>query len=230
MSRKTSLFAVALSALLVPAFSASAVSIPLTGGDAADGYVAPASAVVAYDLAGSGVTVQGITFVGAPGGGPFSAPGGITVTTNGSTPFGQSVGSPFSGSADDNAMGSLLDTQAYGFFGAVTFTISGLANGVYRVDQFFYATDSGGAGTFSINGAAAETGPSNNGPYVNEQLVTVTAGSIVISDNNGSAVVRLNGFAVSQVVSVPEPSSIGLLAIGGVGILCKASRRRKVVA
>lgn len=234
MHRATQLIGLAaLMTLLVLPSKGSAVVTALSGGDPADGWLAPTypavtppgALVLAYDLAsGSDTTIQGVTFhafVGDPS--PAFAPPGVTVTSSGAF-FTQNIGSPFSGTTDDDAMGAMLATQSYNVSNLpIQITISGLPNGQYRVDQFYYATDSGGLESFTINGGSLETLPTNNGAYLVQAVVSISGGSIVLDTTNTTVVTRFNGFAIAQ---LPEPSSLGLIALGAAALMRRVSRSR----
>ena len=79
-------------------------------------------------------------------------------------------------------------------------------------------TPSGNAVTFTAN-----TVPNNQ--YDDAARLTVTstaAGSITVVQSSTSTVPFLNGLEIS---AVPEPTSLGLLGVGGLGLLARRRRR-----
>ncbi len=123
--------------------------------------------------------------------------------------------------------------------GSAVLTISGLTGSQY--DVYVFGSNSGGnaGGTFTVNGSAAQSttgAPFGDTPpfvlgrdYVEFTNVVASGGTIAITAANGGTlgpVGVLNGF---QLVAVPEPSTLALLAVGLIASVGLARRIRATV-
>lgn len=205
---------------------ARAAQIVISGGDAGDGWTAPASTLFAYNM-GLGATdtsIQGVNFVGWTAPGTAQTSGAITIAATATSVYAYGGDPVYGGSTDDIAMGSMINK---GFFnnansaqGPLTFTITGLTVGAsYRVDAFTLSGDGPRVGeTFTFNGVTTDsfTMGTGNSWLVQNTITAVTGGSggqivLDITSTSGGTPI-LSGIALSL---VPEPSSITLLCISG---------------
>ncbi len=241
------LFAVAVFAV---ATTSQATVITLTGGDATDGWVAPASPVLAYNVGGFIIpaateTIQGITFTGWPSGttapSSYSFGGSVKVTGNTST-FGASAytaPSYSSPTANDTAMSALMGTIFYNYnssgTGPLEITISGLTSGAsYLLDAFTFSDGVSPRAneTITVNGTQTDQWNMVGGTsYLVADTVTAPSGNIVLDVYNYNTSLSsggtpiLSGFAISA-VPAPEPSSVVLLGLGAALLAWKTLRRR----
>jgi hypothetical protein len=215
--------------------SHAAVS-PVSGGDSTDGWVAPANVLLAYNVGDtvSDEVVQGVTFKAWSLGDGSTAPSytaGITVTTNRSgasnytatpTGYGGGVG-------NDANMSAMMERIFYnndsGGVGPLTFTITGLSPGTYRVDAFTYSDGLSNRTNerFAINGTTTDTFNEVNASYLVQNTVTIAGNSIQLDVSNlAGGTPILSGIVVSE---VPEPSSLAVVGITTMGG-CALRRRR----
>jgi hypothetical protein len=210
-----------------PATSNAAV-ITLSGGDPGEGYAPLSNSVYAYntgqDIADAR-TVQNVTFL------PFNisqGPVAGTVTRSGSWGGYDGFTPPSLGaSANDVALANILNKVWFvpgeGFTG--TLTLGGLeAAKQYQVDLFVWSPDANRNTVFTFNGGQTNAFVSMAGvPYnVRETVYANGSGEIVVQEfadpslgatgSTGSENAPvLNGFSVT----VPEPSAVMLLGLGG---------------
>ena len=234
VSRK--LFASLAGALLVSAMTAApgaASTIPITGGDAGEGYAPLASTFAAVNLgAASAFTVQGVTFAASDAHIALSA-----VTTS-----NENVAS-LGASANDLALLALVQSSV-GNLGNITVTISGLTIGVvYQLDYFVAYQGAGRTEQFSSVGQTTVVdslvyptigmpGPTFN---IQQTLMPSAAGTIVTTISITSPApdfgTIINGLSVTTgpagpgptPTPVPEPGSMILI---GSGIAAALARRR----
>ena len=220
--------------------SVQATVVTLTGGDSTDGWVAPSSPLLAYNLGASGVvtdeTIQGVTFKAWPGTTTApNPPSGVTVTSNllGTSKYDMSATPlPYqNGTANDQAMATMIDTLFYNYsnsgVGPLTFTIGGLtAGGSYQVDLFLMSQTTRAGEVFTFNDGTVESFTATAATsYLIRDTVTAVGGQIVLGcTNTGGLTPLLDGFVVS---TVPEPTSMVLLVTGLIGLLAYAWRKRK---
>ncbi len=204
--------------------------ITLTGGDASGGWTPDGTPVLAYSMGSVTESIQGVTFTGwgVPTSDAPSPPAGVTVAlTSGGSPYGYSPASYAGVDANGAAMSAMITTGFYA--SSVLYTISGLANGTYRVDEFFYSGDADRSGTtFAINGVTTDTLVSPQGTVgvsnLIQNTVSITGGTITLGVTD-SVTPTLAGFALT---AVPEPSSVALLGLGAALLAWKGYRRASV--
>ena len=220
-------FALAFSAATVAVLGAASVApaaVQLTGGDAGEGLtLVPANVVRSLDLFGLAtptVAIQGVTFTPS------------TTTTNGaifksgtvtSAPYG------FGNTANDAALIQLANYIS--FKGgttpadAQTFTISGLTTGTsYKLDIIQSTSDAGPrTQTLTVGGVSDTVNLVAYGVYDSVFTTTAVNGAITGTVTPTTDGTVLNGIVVSTLTTVPEPTSVALLGLGGLTLL----RRRR---
>ena len=213
--------------LVFGVMAAQATVISLSGGDAADGWVAPTSVAYAYNFDDTeSPVIQGVTFTGVSLGSSSNIVSTFTQAYSG-------FGSPFTtGSSNDIAMGTLLRQVIFvdSRVGTATLTLDNLtANQAYRIDLFVYSPDNR-THNYTLNEVAGDsfTATANNS-YVVEQIATASASgkiAVVLTDtgNSSDQPPTLSGIAVSL---IPEPSTSVLLGTSLLGLLAYAWRKRK---
>jgi hypothetical protein len=214
--------------------SAHATLTLLTGGDAGDGWTAPGSYVLAYnpgDVTAVNKTVQSVTFLGwnrndgLVGNTAPTPPSGISVTSNsiGGFSYGMTLFGGVGGSTNDQALAGVLKAGLYnnggGGLGPLTFTITGLTNGTYRVDEF-YQENTGVSRdiAFAVNGTTINSFTTgSNESWLFQTTVVVSGGTLTLDITSPSfGTPSLQGFVVS---AVPEPSAISILGIGAIALI-----------
>lgn len=228
MYHKCVMAALATAGLLVASQPASAVVVPLTGGEAGEGLTINTEDVVyAYNTGqNTNPTIQGQEF--SPFLPPSTASGNVTTVG-----FGNYAGDPFAPQftiegADDEAMYVLLRSLIYTLdaSGPGTLTITGLdANTVYRLDLLVH-TPGDRTETFTINGVLTDSFTAQGGSSYN--VTNLVNSGVSGPEGTGQIVVSLTGagnpIINGFVVSVPEPASLGVVALAGLALL---GRRRR---
>lgn len=252
MSRKTSLFGVVLFSLLGTALpqAAKAVTLGFTSGaynTPGDLGLDPLYNILALDLgseSGVPVVAGGVTFVAD------------NTSFNSDFPYSgiyTAAAPPTPSDADLNTIArSFVYKPNYTNNNAITYTVNGLTPTLtYRTQILFGGVNgnNGPQGTGGLTGAGVtitegsdtllyDNVPANTAAqYVNYTFVA-TGTSLLISLQNTNPAFNgtsdfsqfnINAFDV-QLVPVPEPASLSMLVLGGVSLLRRASRRRKLVA
>jgi len=248
--------------LLAAGFSAFTLTggaqaqVLLTGGQAGDGWTAPADSIMAYGISGAGadpstMTIQGVAFRNwnnsnsSIAGNIYTAPGApadVTVSTDLTTGgFASFVGFPgplsYSGSAnaDDQGMAALMTGLEYNNgnsgTGPLTISITGLAAGNYVLDEFWAQNTSPNRSDtqFGINGSTTNTllNEAANSSYVVENDVTVTgAGTMTFSSTDVDGGTATLAGFDLSVVAAPEPSTMALVSLGALGLAFLIRRHR----
>jgi hypothetical protein len=232
-------------ALLIAILSATATAshatvVVLSGGDATDGWVAPANPLFAYNLGGTDQTIQGVHFQGwsSPAlAAPANGAGATVSVTSPSATNGNSFYTPptyASPTANDTAMSAMISTIFYNFAnagaGPIEITMGNLTpGGSYLLSAF---TFSDGVSprtneTFTINGVQTDQfSMGANVSYLVTNTVKANGSGDIVLDVTSPFPVQgtpiLSGFVVS---AVPEPSSLMLLGLGA-ALLLRVRRRR----
>ena len=226
---------------LSSAASAAAITFGAAQNDTADTDVSTTGTLVAaYSVSGPAVTVNTVPFAAFPVSGASATNGNTTVATSTGTITnpGSAYGTPSSSSMSTNYKSILSAGSFEDFAPSPTFTItfSGLTLGQqYKVQ--LWVNDSRGpaaggfrTGTLSGPGAsnsvtlAYDVGNVSNGAG-QYALGTFTADAasqtVTFTGTSSQNDTQINAF---QLRSIPEPTSLGLLGVGGLGLL--ARRRR----
>jgi hypothetical protein len=210
-----------LSAGLMAA-SASAAVVTVSGGDAGQGLTLnPALVVYAFDVADNASrTVQGVTFTTT----------NANIVVNGSH-TSYTPGDPFSGSetsSNDTALKSVVTSGIF-YDSAPTggITISGLSpNTLYQVDLL--ANGGGRTQTIAYNGGAVADSQAlaDNTAYNFTNVVSSQADGTLVVNLAITAGFNNPVFSGLVVSSVPEPTALGLVGLGALGLM----RRRRRMA
>jgi hypothetical protein len=217
----------------------------LSGGDSGEGYTPTGTPVYAYEMYGGaptgveadpgGDTLQGITFQSFD---VFSPPAGFSVSTFVSNfSYFQDSAPSIGATANDLALQHIMENGIwysnwiYSGSGDPAVLILGnlTAGKTYQVDLFALDSDTADPQDilFTFNGGQANHFTEVVGTYydVTENVVAVGPGQIEVdfSSPTNSASTGIPRFSAFSVELVPEPASLGLLAIGGVTLL----RRRR---
>jgi hypothetical protein len=220
-----------------------------TGGDATDGLALSGSYLYAVDVGKTtpGNTVlQGYHFTPLSAAQPSGTPGAAILGNdfNWGT-YEATHGHPFNygGSADDLAMQSLMESVDYAAGNPANTAIGfSVTPGQSYALQLFIPNDDNNILEFSVlvEGVALQatpfstnnldTGSNRDGTYLTttftlDDSATSSNLDINVFQAAGSATLVTVGAATLQ--AVPEPSSLGLLALGGVGLLGRRGRSRR---
>lgn len=220
---------------------AKAAVITLSGGDAGEGLtLVPADVVAAENVQGVTATLQTVAF--PKNGSQISFVTGSTGTGSALTNYTPTYVVPPSPTANDSALGSLLNRGGFALNQPLSVVFTGLVpNESYLVELLI--ADLGSFTrqlNFTYNGVAAPsdtfTTVIGQGYNVRNFIQANGSGTILATIrspqafSNGSPTPGQNPIISSAVLSVPEPST---WAMGGVGIAfaatCREFRRRRRV-
>ena len=242
------LLLVGLTVLSAAACSSSTLNaatlISLSGGGPGEGFSPLAVNAGSFNVDGGSTIIQGITFSGSPS---ASNPNGTSTGgyNFGATPATFGWSSP---TTDDDNMASLL--QGFQYVGGGTvfdfspggayieFSLTGLTVGQsYQLDLFTVA-DSGARNTnFQIIGSSTfqDTVLSDVTPMIVQYSLTPDAfGNIAIRYGFGGDPLSTGGNAGLlsgvAITTVPEPSSLFLMGIGGCVLLALLRRKARLAA
>ena len=213
-------------AMALPAASANVITF--TGGDPGEG-ITLNNPLYAVDPKGVTTILQGVTFATSNANVSMPSMGAVTADYVDS---GDETATP-----NDNALYSILTQHdsAYSLLSTPTavITISGLVAGDSYVINTLVAYGTGIDNgkllteTFSYNGASTPsdtlTPIVGSGYDVQDTVVAQSGGDITeaIASTTGNNIT----FSALAVTAVPEPASLGLLTVGGLGLLLLGKRR-----
>lgn len=154
---------------------------------------------------------------------------GAQITYSGNNTY---TSSSTTNSNDDDLLRGYLDTGGVGHPSTVTITNVPANNLPYTVYLYIAGDTPGGrVGDYEVNGVTLSATQGSGTPYMLATPATagnylvftgVTGNTLTITSGASNFRAPLDGL---QIVTVPEPASIGLLSLAGVGLL--ARRRRQ---
>lgn len=211
------------------AIVAPAIVIPMTGGDAGEGYAPLNTVFAAVDLGGAGgQAIQGVAFT--------SSSPSITLSTV-TVALDAFASEPFpSTTADDDALFRIGRNSVFNNPGPITLTISGLTIGVdYQIDSFVGLATSFLDRIESVTAtgftAVSDSREVTNGTLFNfsQTLQPNANGQIIMTyaATSGFTSPNINGISITSTTTpVPEPTAalFGMALAGFCGIARRRSR------
>jgi hypothetical protein len=188
--------------------------------------------VSAYNMGGTAVTLNGVTFAD----GTFTGPSGSL--TFGSMAVGNDSYYPYNAGSALPAFTALsadyqqlIQTSMYQGYGAVDLTLSGLTSGNdYQVQFWINRSDIGASATKFIAGNTSGNVVASPGvgQFVIGNFTADAATQLIVADQSpGNYYLFMSAYQLRDITLVPEPTSVAMFGLGGAAALLFKLRRRK---